>query len=92
MAYTNNSPYVKDSLKFYFGEILGLNFWSNVWVTAGDLNVRSKLPYRSKFILHSNYQNMLLWMFFGLAYQGKEGYIVFRFIIEYNSSLRDFGP
>jgi hypothetical protein len=27
--------------------------------------------------------------FIGLAYQGKD--IVFRFIIEYNSSLRDFG-
>jgi hypothetical protein len=28
--------------------------------------------------------------FIGLAYQGK--YIVFRFTIEYSSSLRDFGP
>jgi hypothetical protein len=28
--------------------------------------------------------------FVGLAYQGKD--IVFRFIIEYNSSLMDFGP
>jgi hypothetical protein len=28
--------------------------------------------------------------FIGLAHQGKE--IVFRFIIEYSSSLRDFGP
>jgi hypothetical protein len=29
-------------------------------------------------------------VFVGLAYQGKD--IVFRFIIEYSSSLRDFGP
>jgi hypothetical protein len=27
----------------------------------------------------------------GIAYQGKKD-IVFRFVIEYNSSLRDFGP
>jgi len=30
-------------------------------------------------------------LFIGLAYQGKKD-IVFRFIIEYSSSLRDFGP
>jgi len=30
-----------------------------------------------------------LLLFVGLAYQGKD--IVFTFIIEYNSSLRDFG-
>jgi hypothetical protein len=28
----------------------------------------------------------------GLAYQGKEDIVVFRFIIEYSSSLSDFGP
>jgi hypothetical protein len=33
---------------------------------------------------------MLIYHIFGLAYQGKD--IVFRFIIEYYSSLRDFGP
>jgi len=32
----------------------------------------------------------IITLFFGLAYyQGKD--IVFRFIVEYNSSLRDFG-
>jgi hypothetical protein len=30
-------------------------------------------------------------IFIGLAYQGEKD-IVFRFIIEYSSSLRDFGP
>jgi hypothetical protein len=33
---------------------------------------------------------VLLEFFWGFAYQGKD--VVFRFIIECNSSLRDFGP
>jgi hypothetical protein len=48
--------------------------------------------------LNSPYEEVLIhvtceaWCgyFIGLAYQVKD--IVFRFIIEYNSSLRDFGP
>jgi hypothetical protein len=38
----------------------------------------------SGILFYSNY------VFDGLAYQGKD--IVFRFIIEYGGSLRDFGP
>jgi hypothetical protein len=34
-------------------------------------------------------QNKMTTEFIGLAYQGKD--IVFRFIIEYSSSFRDFG-
>jgi hypothetical protein len=34
---------------------------------------------------------MIINLIFGLAYQGKD-IVVFRFIIEYSSSLRDFGP
>jgi hypothetical protein len=37
-----------------------------------------------------NYMYLLLVCFVGLALVGKD--IVFRFIIECNSSLRDFGP
>jgi hypothetical protein len=35
------------------------------------------------------WENIIIILFIGLAYQGKN--IVFRFVIEYNS-LRDFGP
>ncbi len=40
-------------------------------------------------LLMTSFTHHPLWIFVGLAYQGKN--IVFRFIIEY-SSLRDFGP
>jgi hypothetical protein len=47
-------------------------------------------------LLHSGHaviSSLLTWVgFVGLAYEAWQGYIVFRFIIEYNSSLRDFGP
>jgi hypothetical protein len=33
----------------------------------------------------------MCYVFSGIAYEG-EDIIVFRFIIEYSSSLRDFGP
>jgi hypothetical protein len=50
-----------------------------VWaLELGDLNMTNK----------QNWENNINCYFIGLAYQGKD--IVFRFIIEYNSSLMDF--
>jgi hypothetical protein len=44
----------------------------------------------SMWKLTLGYGILICWHFVGLAYQGKD--IVFRFIIEYSSTLRDFGP
>ncbi len=64
----------------------GNTLWGHVWeqYTLGKTNKLNLGPFFGgiKGIL-GNY-------FVGLAYQGKD--IVFRFIIEYYSSLRDFGP
>jgi hypothetical protein len=45
----------------------------------------------TKWSVGGTFQNWSLELFFiGFAYQGKD--VVFGFIIEYNSSLKDFGP
>jgi hypothetical protein len=48
-----------------------------------------ELPQKTRRFFHEN--RRFFEIFLGFAYQGKD-IIVFRFIIEYYSSLRDFGP
>jgi hypothetical protein len=50
-----------------------------------ETNIESQVGEFRVFSIFSVYFN-----FVGFAYQGKKDIIVFRFIIEYSSSLRDF--
>jgi hypothetical protein len=71
------------------GRIVGPFFWRNNSSPLHLILIKKKktlTPFALLF--HHKHKNM--WTFIRLAYQGNE--VAIRFIIEYSSSLRDFGP